>query len=235
MWKIVKAELSYLKPLVLLSWAIFALVFLARSILAYLHGRPEVGHIDPRILDSFLYTSYYIINVHLVINLLLLLGEMRENRIRLLATLPVTVPTIGLARLVTPLLLLGLFVLLCVLHDFTLPPQVFDWNYRSYGLFGVTMHGWWYAFGWWTAITFGCRLITERSGRILLVLYLVLILTADDFIYYVLHPPVATMATDLIENLMGRWGLSGFYLLLALASCIVLQISFVRRRSYVQQ
>ena len=169
MWKIIKTELSYIR------WLILPTVLIIVSIILYdkryvfkLHSIFIVG--------TFLIP--YIVHSCAIISYVLLYLEIRENRLRQFALLPISRTRLGIARILSPFALLGIFFILAVMNDPRMLGDLVEfWLFK-----GLTIHG---GYRWYSslpyaghpptiAIMFFCvliaRLVTEPYGRLLLLI-----------------------------------------------------------------
>ncbi len=170
MWKLVKTELSYLR-----LWIVVGLVLLLGIAIAFRFQMSNSIWIQDTY--STLFWCSYIVNM--IIQIVLMYSENFESRIRGIAMLPVSNNALGLARLMTPLviclLLLGFWILSsCILiigTDHSLPKVV-----GSNNIYSIDILQPYHYIGLWFGSLFLIRLLSEPYGRVAVLSYWVLLI-----------------------------------------------------------
>ncbi len=232
MWKLVKAELNYLKPWILGVSGFFILISLivaARTneanVSVMVWEFPGVGVFAGVASIGFIFATLYL--------------EIKENRLRQQAVLPVPIREVGEARVVVPvmvwLIFAGLIALTIIIQivrfavlipDFPAKASVFlfvntDW--KSFCLYAITI---------WISIVYGLRLFSEWHGRLLLgavlcVFMLQVVMSNFFWRFY------ATVWTDRVFYWFEPPMNYVTYLLLLILFVLVIHVSFLRRRSFM--
>ena len=224
MWKIVRAELHYLKPAIRIAWGFF----IALSLFVWFFVKNPVNH-----ESSFSIVLFGILITHGIFNFTLLYLEASENRTRLISSLPIPRRQVGFARLLAPALLFGAFLLLCVAHLMTVPSVFFYYQFcispfdRGVGVMFLLL-----SLGIWLTITYAIRLFTEYYGRILLAAWLawhiVVNIVISVFGYYVCHEILM-----ILEHFLIPPAGTLLFLVLPIGLCRIIHVSYMRRRSYL--
>jgi len=178
MWKIVRAEIDYLKPLLVWSYVVFIAVIGLWAVRSTSHGmgNPSAYHLD--LSRNIIRLDGAVPIVCLVAIFIQLFLEIRESRLRQLAILPIESSRISLVRMSVPLAILALYVLLLtVCKALTIV---------SYGYFASLMgHRFWpyftscvgsyllssstlWGLGLWIMMVYLVRLFSEWEGRLML-------------------------------------------------------------------
>ena len=181
----------------------------------------------------------FIMPAHLILNLVFMSLEIKENRVRRFCALPVSVNLIGLARLITPFIIFLPFWLLAI-FDFTTTPPDFLYEDEFGALYPMdeasireliwgTIAFW----GIWLMIIYAFRLGTELYGKILLFFMTIIFLALSIVSVYYPLQKFANIILDLIVlPFQPPWGLFSFALV-PILFCLVIHLSFLRRRSYL--
>jgi len=242
MWKLVKSEVTYLARVVLYSYALYIAICLIAVILQSRQFRASVdyGICDywsdpgPSILVSIAIT-------HLIVNFALLYLEVRESRTRLVCRLPVPMVRIGFARILTPLTILGIYILLAVVCvAILLTPMIITAQVFGIGVFSdvaeaspLTIVGDLILLVLlWTVITYAFRLLSEWPGRVLLMIYVAGVI-AHGVVLSFFKPRLASYIANILYDAFTPPQGIVLSLLLAIALCCFLQVSFMRRRSFL--
>lgn len=242
MWKLVKTELSYLKPAIVGSIALFVVLAIT-LIISLKFPRHGFAGPDP---DAFIRSGVAIIIsiilFHQLLNLALVYLEIRENHLRSIAVLPVPRGKIGAARIVTPAVLLVIFLLLAasvtLLLIWNLPRSVHfyrsGWNLALFSPWTTNIHYSWnlaLGIGLWSITVYAIRLASEYYGRLLLVAYIV------TMVFLRIEQSIGNswlLRKITLFLYQGQYpSLTGFGLMvLTLLLCLVIHGSYLRRRSF---
>lgn len=257
MWNIVKCELSYVKWLILIGAAIFILdasAYLSLMLTGNLFSASfTVLFCDDSFGEICAIMAYLLLYVFLFVNLILEYLEIRERRLMQYALLPISKWKLATARVLIPLTVLLIsavpiifYLILKVL--FFLAPYIsnlragseqllielrclivshyYHWNYfvQDYiNLFALVM-----------LISYTARLWTESYGRVVLGI-LALISLFDGLVLPFINPQLAWKTGDYVDKFINRYYFWHYpYILCIALFIVVIFISFMRRRSYLQ-
>ncbi len=233
MWKLVKAELDYVKPWILTSSIIFLLLIT--------FDKFTLGRFNIYYMGMFLIP--YIILTCIFINFGMFLREVSENRLRNYASVPISIVEIGLARILIPVSLIGIYFILAVLNVPSILEELLDfWILGNF--YGSGDHYSWFNFipytGHNNALTLmtlfviGPRIFAEKPGRLLLAL-IALLLIIHGYILPFINKSIALFIGDKIFYFFtGHFTeIIGMTLISAL-SLLVIFISTLRRRSFLE-
>jgi hypothetical protein len=231
MWKLVKAELSYLKCPVLASHALLA-IGLIFYFMWSLHSQYRTLHVYTvlNIVGLIMYT-------HFAVNCILLALEIVERRIAMVSVLPVANKRIGIARLLTPLALYMVYVFLCLIAVFALlllysrPGYFIDFQ-DCHGNKLDCILGNLSFVSLMLLVAYAVRLLTEREGRFLLA-GLLGVLLIYSIVLPTASPHLMTSATDMLFSAFNYP--HGVLLAMFLTSILwgLIQYFYLRRRSYL--
>jgi len=208
MWKIIKAELKYFRAPMILVWAIFILLSLfSPLIIRFEQFKPDGS-------EYLFGLTIWIVALHLIFVFARLAYEFRENRTRRHSQLPLSTNQVGLTRVILPfvffllsvLLILVCLAILTVVYPTPVSLDAFFEKLIPGRAEDISLHGIYVIlpFGYWLAVTYVIRLLSEWQGRILLgtaiglgmfyhwLLRLVsykLVLILKDIYYTIVHVP----------------------------------------------
>lgn len=235
MWKIIKAEIYYMKTEFQRSkWAygffgLFILVLIANILHMYFDKSSRAGvdfsHYSVMmalIILSFIPVLYILIQVQLMIR------EHREKRVKLQCLLPSTIREIGYARLITPfILLVGTTIITAVILAMYFMAKPEDPPEVSYVINSAKP---WLPFVF-IPLTYGLRLFSERIGIILGSLYIGIMMlgsiyigagTKRDYIIPLFHNFVEYMNNPIL------------FAVITILFCMLIHLSFINRKSYLR-
>jgi hypothetical protein len=157
MWKLIKAELDYIKPVLIGIYVLFISIFVLRFFLV---------DTPPRSILNYGIT--WILSANLIMVFSMVVIEVAENRLMNQVQLPIPSSRIGNARILFPLILLSIFIVLLVIELILLPDVYRDQlisflNSRENSSYLVV-----YLLLFWITAIYGIRLFSEMYGRFLL-------------------------------------------------------------------
>ena len=157
MWKLIKAELDYIKPVLIGIYVLFISIFVLRFFLV---------DTPPRSILNYGITWILSANLSMVFSMVVI--EVAENRLMNQVQLPIPSSRIGNARILFPLILLSIFIVLLVIELILLPDVYRDQlisflNSRENSSYLVV-----YLLLFWITAIYGIRLFSEMYGRFLL-------------------------------------------------------------------
>ncbi len=235
MLKLVKAELSYMKTEWLRSQLAYYLIGLFFLVII---GNITIGFITAADGKSFDYARYIIsiINialgflpiVYIVMQLQLLIREGREKRCKLHCLLPLAIKEIGYARLLTPFVLL---VALSLIGSFI--PGIFSkLELSDFGLHIDDLHPleFWVLIGI-IPITYGLRLISEHTSKIIGLLFIGIIMLGSIHIGGGDEPEyIIPLFHDFVEYINNPVS----FIVMTILFCLIIHLSFITRKSYLR-
>jgi hypothetical protein len=224
-----------MKPGIIAGYGIFLLISMLRNFINWKYNQNAIDGMYQS-LDAVYHIVGFIIGFQLWLNFIMLLLQIKENRIRQQSVLPVPVCQIGLARIITPLALFLLFVLMLVLDNVNMPLYSLQFLYHKFGLIGLLTSGWFYKTAWWLAIVYGMWLFSESFGRALLITLLGMYMAIGVLAWVLpLYYP------SLIPDNYPAFLTSNIYMIvnytcaiLAVFFVCVIFVSFMKRKSYLQ-
>jgi hypothetical protein len=243
MWRIVRAEIDYLKPLLVWSYIAFIAVIGLWAVRSTSHG---IGNPSAYLLDL----SRNIVRLDAVVPIVCfaaifiqLFLEIRESRLRQLAILPIESSRIGLARILAPMMILALYVLLLTVCKVVTIVQYgyfasamgfrflpyFTSCIGSYLLSISTLR----SLGLWIMMLYLLRLVSEWEGRVILgalLLYIVMKQSWEPWYQSIIHIHRVQVPW---ANMPGIWG-AAISLGIGLALMALLHLFFMTRRSFLE-
>jgi ABC-type transport system involved in multi-copper enzyme maturation permease subunit len=235
MWKVVKAELSYMKTEFSRSkvaYSFFVLVFLV-FVVNILHAyfapthRAGVDFSHYSVMMSLIILSFIPV-IYILFQVQLMIREHREKRVRLQCLLPATIREIGYARLMTPfILLVGTSIITVVILAVYIivkpedPPEVRDvLNSQKSWLPLVFI-----------PLTYGLRLFSERIGIIIGSLYLGIMVLGSIYIGGGDDPEyIIPLFHDFVEYINNPVS----FIVMTILFCMIIHLSFIARKSYLR-
>lgn len=231
MWKIVKAELVYQKPWILTSSIIFLLLITI--------GKFTLGWFNIHIVGIFLIP--YIILACIFINFGMFLLEVSEQRLKRYASVPISIIEIGLARILIPISLIGLYFILAVLNDPGILKEL--WVFWFLGASYSVGHYYWFKFipyfGHNNALTLMTlfvitpRLFAEKLGRLLLAMIALLLIIHGYILPFINKSMTLFIGDKLFYFFTGHTTEIYRMLIISALSLFVIFISTLQRRSYL--
>jgi hypothetical protein len=236
MWRIIKSELEYIKPGIIAVYAFCIFNMLLQWYAIYLQQKNEdIGAMWQGVIitiPSIIFLS------SLVLTFILLILEVKENRIRQFAILPLSLRSLSLFRILLPMALIVIFMLLAsldnVVENFIYLPYISQDNPQvQFSIFSLLFAGWMPLFPWLFVFTYGIWLEVEHHGRILLIAFIICLIVYNGF-----FAPMTPDSSDLGQGIskLQNWFDHHFWLInvLAIMFAGVIYGSFIKRKSFMQ-
>jgi len=236
MWRIIKAEFDYFKAPLFIVWGFFILLCALTPYIV------KVNRYSPEGSVFFMGLIMWIYVLHVVFVAVQMAYEFKENRVRRVSQLPVSLHQTGMARVLTPLMFFFINILLILvcwgILILVYPNPVayetyfdfFNWsrsealNYQM--LFLLTL------LGMWLSLVLAIRLLSEWQGRVLIAVGIGCVLIYNillKFISYKLYLIIKDILFTIFNSPVQQYV---FVILLPLVLLVLLYVFFMTRRSY---
>jgi len=240
MWKLVKGEIGYFGRVIFYTYVLFVILTIAVIlVLNHNYTKYDTSYNPYELYDAMTTIPPIVIGVHIIFVLVMLFFEIREGRPRRVCHLPIKVSDAGYARILVPFCVMAFFSLLCLvcIGILLLEASIIDPLFRYYDVTRIPLAQIFidmlHVFLLWLFGTYAIRLLSEWQGRLILLVWFGLFLIHSS-ILLIINERVARFLWDLQVWAFGELP-RGLYVTFAfiLVLCVVLQISFMKRKLYM--